>query len=157
MNETVGYLLDTNVINCACDRGITSLKLEGSTVFITHVQRDELENASGDRKIALLDTLETIAPEQMSTSGSVWDVSRWGRSEWPSKDSRLRQFYDEITRLDRESKKKTSEKNRWRDALSLETADRKHLTLVTNDGNLTQCAVQAGIAAICLDEFLKLD
>jgi len=149
------YMLDTNALNGILDLGRLPSTIHGNVVCITHAQRDEIENTTNsERRTALLNTLQLVGPETLATSGAVFDVSRWDQATWGEEGSALQSIYDQISCLDTQAGKRSSDANRWRDALIAETARENKLVLVTNDTGLTTVGRNHGLLVITIEEFL---
>jgi hypothetical protein len=137
------------------DYGVSPSAIDGKFVYVTHAQRDETENTNNSaRRSALLNILNVIGPKTLPTSGAVFDVSRWDEANWGQKDGCLQSIYDQISNLDRQKGKQSSDANRWRDALIAETARENRLILVSNDDALSSVVRDFGIMVITVEDFL---
>jgi predicted nucleic acid-binding protein len=124
----------------------------GRRVFATHIQHDELNNtADQQRRADLAEYFERVAAEQLSTSGAMWDVSRWDQCEWNA-DDLLDKMSPVLVDLDKRARKKRRPGNQARDLLIAATAIKKNLTLVTNDANLKAVVERLGGRAVAADE-----
>lgn len=148
-------MLDTNALNGVLDYRLAGKAFDGADLYITHIQRDELGNTSDtDRRSALLDVVQVIEADSLPTVGAVFDVSRFDECEWTPSDGSLQSIFDEITLADAQQGKKSSDINRWRDALILETSLKQQMTLITNDGGLAKVALQKDVPIMSLEALL---
>ena len=78
-------MIDTNVVDAlSSDPDTLSMvkRLQASgaiQLLITHLQEDELAKAPP----RVCETAMTLDLIMLHTSGLVWDLSKWGRSDWP--------------------------------------------------------------------------
>jgi hypothetical protein len=145
------YLLDTNVFNALLDDEIPLSAFTDRCLFVTHVQLDELKNTQDvGRREKLLACFSGIAPNQLLTSGAIWDVSKWDEAEWPEDDllERMRPVLESLDKKKRNRAKNNNNYNQNADLLGAATAVRKQLTLVSNDCNLRTVVQQFGGRAI---------
>ncbi len=146
------YILDTNVFNDVVDEVIPLERLKGLTLFVNHIQIDELKLTKNlKRRAILLEMFHIIEPRTVPTRTGVWGVSKWGQAMW-SKSGQgefFSRLLNRIKQLDKENNKKSSESsNQTRDALIAETAIKEGFVLVTNDGTLATAAGEYGCQVI---------
>ena len=97
--------------------------------YVTHVQRDEINNTWNDeRREALARKFTDVILENekiIPNRSSVWDVSKWDQSMWTGDDlcTTLKQELD---------KKNKGKQNNVKDALIADTAIKGRYVLVTD-------------------------
>jgi hypothetical protein len=149
-----GWMFDTVVFNRVVDHDLDLGFLSGVPVFVTHVQRDELQQTPDiDRRSQLFAAFNAVDPGTVRTSSAVWNVSKFGQVDWSSGDG----VYDRILQAimagdSRRRKKKRNPHNQPRDALIAETALKLDLVLVTEDPALSEAMREMGGHAATLDE-----
>lgn len=151
--QAVGYMLDTNLFNDIADGKIRLSAFAGRRLFATHVQLDELNNTPDvERRGKICASFQIAAPDELITSGAIWDVSKWDRAKWPDDDllDRMRTVLGE---LDKKASKKKTAYNQACDLLTAATAVKRGLVLVTNDQRLRIVVQQFGGQAIDVTEF----
>lgn len=157
-------MFDTNVFDAILSEDISldAIK-EHYEIFVTHIQRDEIEAITKpdkqEKKIQLLkyfkeldnqnlptesSVLETsrlgnAKLSKMPTESAVYGVSRWGEAKWTSEES--------LIEILRKGNLKHTE-----DALIGETAIKNNLILVTNDPRLMKKVISLGGKAITFDQ-----
>jgi hypothetical protein len=166
------FMFDTCVFNHMLDQDIdlNAIRSQGR-FFVTHIQRDEINNCSNEsRKNQLLELFFELQDEKAATestvlgisrlgesklsgnsvptSSAVWGVSRWGEAQWTDPKA---SFYETIkSDLDRIKNKP----NNIQDALIGETALKNKFTLVTDDKALAEVMKKYGCRVITLMEFM---
>lgn len=147
MDTIVGYLLDTNAINRATEQGAPPNQF-GCDLLVTHIQYDEIKQTTDAvRREALLSTLAAMGAREIVTESGAWNVSTWDKFKWPT-DTKANELLARITQLDKETGKKNSATNRWRDALVADTAIKRGLILVTDDVNLAKASYEFGASEV---------
>jgi hypothetical protein len=90
METRTGYMLDTNVFNDVVDGKIEPANLNGRRLIATHVQRDELNNTTDQkRRELLLAVFEFVSADQLGlvpTESALWGVSKWDAAKWGADD-----------------------------------------------------------------------
>jgi predicted nucleic acid-binding protein len=162
MELSHGLMLDTNVFNRVLDEKIDSKLLQGRKLFITHIQRDELNKTNNDeRKRRLLSVFAELIPLQSPTSSMVagvsvagaacpsssgevptasaaWDISRFDQARWKAEDNIFEAMLRDLGYLNK------NKRNNTEDILIAETALRNDLVLVSADRDLIEVMVKYG-------------
>jgi predicted nucleic acid-binding protein len=99
----------------------------------THVQRDELSLAPEPKRTALMAIYGLT--ESVSTTGAVWDVSRWGECSWSTDEESA-----SIVAL------MAGNANHAEDALIAATAASEAEVFVTNDARLASKIQRANLS-----------
>jgi|Deesub1362B_J571_1020462.scaffolds.fasta_scaffold00997_6 restriction endonuclease S subunit len=153
-----GFMFDTNIFDAILDGKISVDQLPTKyNYYITHIQKDEIENIKKTEKLErrsnLLEIFKKLEQNVILTETTVFDISRWDNSKFGEGD-----LYDRILlklqELDEKTGKKTKE-NQIRDALIAETSIKNNLILVSNDKNLRLVTTEFGGHAITFEQFLK--
>ena len=144
-------MLDTTVFNHLVNGDIEPSRVPTHRqLFVTHVQLNEIQNTrSSDRLQALLAMFTAVDTTRVPTASAVWGVSEWGEAEWGSEDG----FFESL--LAKLNEKNKSKNNNARDVLIAETAIRRNLVLVTDDGHLAEVVRESGGTVIGLAELLS--
>lgn len=136
-------LFDTGVYNRLADDGDLRRMIEHATmaktivVVETHIQDDQLMATSlEERRNRLQETLAATGGQRHSTSGVVWNLSRWGEAEWS--DEEASKFYELVL-----GDTSRGHIGHAADALIATTAFRKADVFVTTDGRLVRSATMA--------------
>lgn len=129
MNEKValaGFMFDTNIFNKISDSQIDIDLFREFPLYITHVQRGELNKTlDTERRKKLMEIFKIIPSKRISTESTVFGISVFGECKF-SDDS----LYGKIkAELDKQKK----EPNNMQDSLIAETAIKNNLILVTDD------------------------
>ncbi|WP_135201053.1 hypothetical protein [Duganella callida] len=156
------YMLDTNVFNHVLDGKINIQSLKKLTVFVTHIQRDEIQKTKDEvRRGALMQVFQNVTSSTTPTSScvagvsvaggacptgnatlptetAVWGVSKWGEAKWSKGDGLF-----ESMRCDLDGMNK-AKKNNTQDILIAETALRNNLILVSSDAALCEMMSKYG-------------
>jgi len=166
-------MFDTCAFNHVLDQNLDLEKVKSKgQLFVTHIQRDELNNCKNEERRNLLlqifiELQDEDAPTEscvldvsrldqaklsggpVPTSSAVWDVSRWDEAMWTDPANSL---YETIkNELDRIKKKP----NNIQDALIGETALKNKYTFVTDDNDLYNVMKKYACQVMTLSEFLK--
>jgi predicted nucleic acid-binding protein len=147
------YLLDTNVFNAIRDGDISVEEFRGLSLFVTHVQADELRNTrekNPAKAEELLAVFKEIGPDRIPTPSAVYDVSNYDEACYSDEDGVLEKMLTRLKELDRKNSRYLA--NQSRDVLTAETAIKDGLTLVTNDANLRRVTIEFGGSAITTAE-----
>jgi predicted nucleic acid-binding protein len=127
-------------------------------LFCTHIQEDEIrKTADLARRTKLLEIFSSIPQELVPTESAIWGISKYGLSKYsdPGNDLVTR-ISDEIHKLQKQgNRRKKKSANRVKDALIAETAAALGAVLVSDDTDLRCAALQMGISATTLQDFLK--
>jgi hypothetical protein len=116
-----GYMLDTNVFNDVLDGRVDANRLKGHKLFVTHIQRDEINMTRDDaRREALLASFAELSTDMSPTSSAVagvsvagaacpaasrsvvptesgvWGVSEWGQAKWRSEPTQFEALRQEL-------------------------------------------------------------
>jgi hypothetical protein len=146
-----GFMLDTTVFNHV--KRFPNAVFRGRKVFATHVQHDELGRAPDPiKKTHLLKTFTEIGPASLPTQTAVWGDTKWGKARWSSKDGLYNKLLHRICVMD----DKTIPMKQSSDARIAEAAIKAGLTLVTDDGNLSQATSEHGGKVMTLEQFVAL-
>lgn len=144
-------MLDTNAINRIADGRLNLAALSGFHLMLTHVQIDEISaTRSSERLQELLVACETVDAEKRSTSGGVWDVSKFDEASWHM-DEWYPQILARVAELDKASRKRSDPSNLIRDALIGATSVCGECVLLSADRNLIQAVRECGGRAINVD------
>lgn len=138
-----GLMLDSNVFDEVVDGRLDlSAFRQGPTIYITHVQRDELSRCPDPERRGLLDrAFSDISPKALQTASFVLGASRLG-------EARLGDA-GHFHRLRGTSARHTE------DALIAETAIKERVVLVTRDHRLQARARGVGGDAISPDDLVR--
>jgi predicted nucleic acid-binding protein len=129
------FMFDTNVFCKILKMQVpTSLLTKGHQYFVTHVQKDELNNAPQRIRGKLLSVFQVIPQEAIPTESAVVDVSRVDGAKIG--DSVL---YNSMLQELNRAKPKEHDHN-IKDALIAETAIKNGIVLVTDDKALQDSA-----------------
>jgi hypothetical protein len=143
------FLFDTNIFNAILDNKIFLISSKNCELYITHIQKDELEACSNEqRRKDLLKVFKIINPHEIPTESAIWDVSRWGSSKWGIEENVYKGILNQL------EKRKPRNRGNTKDALIGETAFRTGIILVSNDKALRDTIIQIGGMTMCLDDFL---
>lgn len=149
-------LPDTNIFNSILDGSCPPDVLASHHVFVTHIQKDELQRtADMDRRAALMATFETIPSASTPTRTAVWDDTPWGESGWSAKGDLYDRLLARIKELDSLAKKKKKSANQSRDARIAEVAIADQIVLITNDQSLAKATAEHGGTAMSLSDLQK--
>jgi predicted nucleic acid-binding protein len=167
-------MFDTNVFNRIVDEEI-SLKslIDSVTVYVTHIQRDEINNTKNPKRRAVLvkvfsDVVAVSKPtdnfvlgvsrldqarlggeREVPTASAVYGVSKWGKAKWSAEDN----IYTALkTELDKLNKNKP---NNIQDALIAETSIKGKYILVTEDADLAEVTKKYGGKCLSVPELLN--
>jgi|Laugrefa1bdmlbdn_1035148.scaffolds.fasta_scaffold01116_5 hypothetical protein len=149
MEYVKGYMLDSNAFDKVVDHKIYSDLFSTHPIFVTHIQKGELENTpDAEKRAALLNILHQVGV--IPTESFIWGVSRWGECTWHDGD-------DGVLQTLRGLKPTTDIKigNHDRDALIAYSAFKNDLTLVTEDKDLLKKMKSVGGKAIDVKSFLN--
>jgi len=143
---TTSIMLDTNIFNRILDGEVSIDVFCKSSIYITHVQHDELKATNKDlRRKQLLEIFHLIEKKKISTESAIFDVSNFDEAKFS--DGIL---YEQIKKeLDAVKKKP----NNIQDALIAETSIEKSLILVTTDRALQEIVCRLNGKAMSLSEF----
>ncbi len=141
-------MFDTVIFNRIVDDCLDVGVLIGKVdVYVTHIQRDELNATSNAKRRELLQkTFHEVSAETVPTESAVYGASRYGEAKFGAKDG----LYLKIkVALDAKKLKP----NNIQDALIAETAIVNGFTLVTDDRHLaeivqTHCGKAIGLAQL---------
>jgi predicted nucleic acid-binding protein len=154
MEASLRYLLDTNAVNAAVDRGIGSDELCKKGVYITHIQKNEIAETPQDARRAILSAgLKSLGPKNTPTSVAVYDISEWDNARWSDDDAVYSTLLQRVTELDLRKGRNKKLENQVRDAIIGSTAIKEGLILVTNDSSLTTATTEAGGNVITFEQF----
>ena len=83
------FMFDTNIFNRILDGNIDSKSFTNKgNYFVTHIQKNELQNTKNiNRRKLLLTTFESIPQQTMPTESTVFGVSFCGEAKLSSKDN----------------------------------------------------------------------
>ncbi len=126
-------MFDTVIFNRIVDGFLDVSVLMGKVdVYVTHIQRDELNSTSNAKRRELLQkTFHEVSAETVPTESAVFDVSRFDEARFGTEDG----LYLKIkVALDAKKLKQ----NNIQDALIAETAIVNGFTLVTDDRQLAE-------------------
>lgn len=144
------FMLDTNIFNRILDGQIDFQASNNVTLYVTHIQFDEINNTKDTvRKNGLLAVFKDVEQEKIPTESSLWGISKWDECKW-DKENSLRDAIK--TKLDKRKKKE----NNSQDSLIAITAIRRHLILVTNDRNLRETVNELSGKSVDFSQFLSL-
>lgn len=149
-------MLDTNLFNALADGEIQLPSFAGRLLFATHLQCDELDKTANEaRRAKLREAFRKIEPDELITSGAMWDVSRWDQATWSQDDDLLERMRALLRELDKKDRKKRKDEdyNQACDVLSAATAIKNGLTFVTDDENLRMVVHRFGARAIDAMDF----
>lgn len=135
-------MFDTNIFNRILDGKIKSDELisEGNDYYVTHIQRDELEDCPDEgRRSNLLEIFKDLEQKEIPTESAVFDVSRYGKAKYGNGE-----LLEEI----RKGNLRHTE-----DALIGETAIKRDMVLVSEDGRLRAKVNSLGGTAVSIEEF----
>ncbi len=148
----IGCMLDTNIFNNILDSSITVNDLpKNLSYYVTHLQRDEIENSHGDRKKDLLNIFREIKNEKVPTESAVVGVSRVDESK-ASEDNLYNSLLSRLQELDKKARKKNKPENQARDALIADTSIKNNLILVSSDINLRTVTQEFGGEVISFEQ-----
>jgi len=141
-------MLDTNIFNRILDGQVSIAVFCKSSIYITHVQHDELGATKKDlRRKQLLEIFRLIEKKKIPTESAVFGVSRFDEAKFS--DSIL---YEKIKKkLDAVEKKP----NNMQDALIAVTSIKNNLILITTDLPLQEIVCRLNGKAISLSEFCR--
>ncbi len=144
-----GFMFDTNIFNHVLDGRIDLASFVGKARFCaTHVQLDELSRTSDqNRRTDLLVVFEKVPQDTVPTKTFVLGTSKLDRAD-VGEGTLYEKIKWELDTLNR------SKSNNVEDALIAETVIKNHLTLVTDDGDLSQITKQNGGSCLSLKDFL---
>jgi predicted nucleic acid-binding protein len=141
-----GIMLDTNIFNKVLDGQVGVDIFSKCSIYITHVQHDELEATKKDlRRKQLLEIFNLIEKKKIPTESGIFGVSRFDEAKFS--DGKL---YEQIKKKLDAVKKKP---NNIQDALIAETAIEKSLILITTDRALQEIVCKLNGKAMSLSEF----
>lgn len=148
-----GFMFDTNVFNRILDDKIDVGSLPGGKpYYITHIQRNEIENTKNpERRTALLNTFHSVDKAQVPTESSYWGISEWGAAKWSAEDGVIEKIIEKL------NTKNNSKENNGLDALISETALKNKYVLVTDDSHLREVMQEMGGNAVNFQEFLSIN
>lgn len=144
-------MFDTNIFNRILSQKINMKLIRGKfTCFVTHIQRDEINNTKNQNLKDRLNRLfNDLTSNSLTTESAVFDVSRWDQAKWTGDES----LYIKIkNRLDSLNKKK---KNNVQDSLISETAIKNNLELITDDEDLLTVTKEFSGITKRLSEFIE--
>jgi len=137
-------MFDTNVFNHLLDGSIRGDDIPADWEPVaTHVQADELNAATDDKRPALLAIYYDRVAGRVPTETGVWDVSKFDEAKWTGDGSR----YDAILET-MDARRK--HRNNPKDALIADTCAQLGISLVTNDRNLKAAAESVGVVVFDL-------
>lgn len=137
-------IFDSNIFDRIIDGTleIKNIINEGHQIYITHIQRDELEKCSKvDKRIKLLKSLHEPGINTIPTESFVYDVSRYGSAKYSNGV-----LFEKI---------KNENVNHTEDALIGETAIKNDLILVTEDKDFRNKVNKEGGTALSINELMK--
>ncbi len=138
----MGLILDSNVFDDLINGTLDLKILQNRSVFITHVQVDEINECSDKEKRArLFNFMTEIRPEKIATESFIIGFSRLGSARLGDGDL--------IEKLRGDNMQKTN------DALIGETAIKNNLTLITNDKKFKKKVIELGGNALTVDELIS--
>lgn len=137
----MNYVLDTNIFNRVLDLKFLLSELPiGSSFVATQVQLEELRQTSDpERRNALIDTFENIAPELVPPTFAL-DIAGAGLDQGSFRQS------DSATKFHADLEAIKPKFNNWHDALIAEVAILYGCGLVTADRVLATVAKRYGIS-----------
>ena len=146
------YMLDTNAFNRALDARVDPPTLsERGRLFITHIQRNEIQATCNEERLAaLLAIFEAVEQENVPTAAAVWDVSEWGAAEFGSDNGSYERMLEALNRLNGNRRN-----NNAQDVLIALTALKRDYVLVTNDRHLGEVLREHGGRGILYEEFMR--
>ncbi|MFT5485310.1 MAG: putative nucleic acid-binding protein [Paracoccaceae bacterium] len=152
MDRNFKCIFDTNIFNRILDREVPVEAFSHQvSAYVTHVQRDEINNTrKDDRREQLANKFTDVIPDNeniIPTRSAVWGVSNWGQSMWAEDDLCMT--------LKLELDKKKSKKNNNKDALIADTAIKGKYVLVTEDRDLKEVTELHGGECWTLNEMLE--
>lgn len=138
-----GFMFDSHIFDKILDDGIDPFQLRScGRVFVTHIQRDEIERCrEPERRRQLLQVFELVAQEVIPTESAVWNVSRWGQAKWSDDNP----TFEEVRR---------GNLRHTEDTLITETCIKQNLVLVTHDKDLQKRVHKAKGETIRLEDLL---
>jgi len=143
-------MLDTNVFNDVVDGKIDIATLNGRRLIATHIQRDELNNTTDQkRRELLLAVFEFMSEDQLGlvpTESALWGVSKWDAAKWGADDGIVGAM-----RADLDARNK-GKPNNAQDILIAETSLRNGWVLITADKDLFAAITKYGGA--CANAFI---
>lgn len=116
------YIFDTNVFNHVLKGEIPAESFAGYRLFVTRIQRDELESTTTVKiREDLLTLFEDIAPISWLASSFAFDIegAGFGQAYWNDGSGNFDEMLAMLKKLDRKKKKHC---NQLRDILIAETA-----------------------------------
>ena len=168
------YMFDTNIFNYILDGKIDlNPYIKKAKFFVTHVQYDELNNTSNDkRRQALLTIFQEVTQvnvptesfvldasrldaarlggsSMIPTESGVWDISNWDQTKWTLEDNLYEPIKAELDKLNK------GKRNNIQDALIAETSIKNNLILVTHDKDLFSIVLKYGGSVANLQAVLK--
>ena len=144
-----GYVFDTNVFNDILDEKVDISIFSRLTLFVTHIQHDELMHTKDEiRRDQLLSIFSQLDPSVGPTESFIIGYSRLGGAKLG--DGTI--YLKILSQLDGLKKKP----NNRCDALIGEAALKNHLILVTKDNNLFMVMEKMGCSVLKLDELLDI-
>lgn len=135
-------MFDTNIFNRILDGEINSddLIIEGDNYYVTHVQKDELERCPDEeRRKNLLEVFNDAEQKEIPTESTVLNTSRFGKAKLGDGE-----LLEEI----RKGNLRHTE-----DALIGETAIKKDIVLISEDGRIRSKVNSLGGTAVSIEEF----
>ena len=144
------FMFDTNVFGKILKMQVpTSLLTSEHQYFVTHVQKDELNNAPQSIRAKLLSVFQVVPQQAIPTESAVVGVSRIDGAKIGDPG-----LYDSMLQeLDR--RKPREHGNNIKDALIAETAIENGIVLVTDDKALQDSARNHGGTVMPFDAFSK--
>lgn len=144
------YILDTNALNRILDYEDASAlapRIRGH-VYVTHLQKDEIENTKSDaRRADLLECFQVVGPDVWPTGSLVLDRSRLDMARLGDNGP-----YAAILAGLNGLKRKANNPN---DALIGETAELHGAVLVSDDGDFSDVMKSRGVRVVGWCEFVS--
>jgi len=140
-------MFDTNIFNAILEGNINFTQFPKQIrLFVTHIQRDEIEAISNpdklERKQKLLQIFNNIEQEKIPTESAIYGVSKYGEAKYAREDTLIKELTG-------------GKKKHVKDALIGETAIRRNIILVTDDQQLRDRVNTIEGKAISFEQFIK--
>lgn len=143
---TTGIMLDTNIFNRVLDGQVCIDVFSKNSIYITHIQHDELEATNNAlRRKQLLEIFHLIKKEKIPTESAIFDISRFDECKF-SDGILCEQIKKELDAVEKKP-------NNIQDALIAETSIENNLILITTDRHLQEIVCRLNGRAMSLSEF----
>jgi rRNA-processing protein FCF1 len=141
------FMFDTNIFDAILDGNVPIDDLpKGYEYYVTHVQRNEINNIKNtgkiERKKCLLSLFNKLKGASLHTETSIWGVTNWGESKWRANGGLMHKISGDNIK-------------HQSDALIAETAILNNIILVTNDEQLIQKVKKLEGAVIKFEQFMN--